>query len=102
MLILNGYHFRLDRHFNNRTAWKCKVGGCRGRCMTNTADKITRVTERHNHPVDWTLLRRQFQLSDEQVAFHQGQVQPQFLSVQPVFYEQLEEDMDFKIKIETD
>ena len=47
MLVLNGFHFRLDRNFANRTAWKCRVNGCRSRCITNDEDKIVKVSTRH-------------------------------------------------------
>ncbi|XP_076460719.1 uncharacterized protein LOC143293577 isoform X14 [Babylonia areolata] len=61
-LVLNGYHYRLDKNIANRTAWKCKVYGCRSRCITNESNEIVKSTntQTHNHPVDWSLLQRQF------------------------------------------
>ncbi|KAL8579082.1 hypothetical protein ACOMHN_036021 [Nucella lapillus] len=90
-LVLNGYHYRLDKSIANRTAWKCKVYGCRSRCITNESNQIVKSTktQMHNHAVDWQLLQRQFhsllaETPEEVYPLHFDETtQPQDTSTQP-------------------
>lgn len=43
-LVLNGYHYRVDKNYNNRTAWKCKRQGCMARCITDMDGNIIKVS----------------------------------------------------------